>query len=60
MSETTRGVIYRALAVVFFALVVFGVITADEAEGYLKSIVELVATGGFLLASRNTNGIGGK
>jgi len=60
MSESTRGLIYRGLAVVFFALVTFGVITADEAESYTKSAVELVGLLGFLLASRNTTGIGGK
>ena len=60
MSESTRGIIYRVLAVVFFALVTFGFITAEEAESYTQSVVELVGLVGFLLASRNTTGIGGK
>lgn len=60
MSEETRGLIYRGLVVVFFALVIFGVIDQGTADGYLDTIVEVAALLGFGLASRNTAGIGGK
>lgn len=60
MSESTRGLIYRGLTVVFFALVVFGVITQDEADQYLALAVQALGFFGFALASRNTTGIGGK
>ena len=57
MSESTRGLIYRGLVVVFFALVVFGVIDDGAAEGYLNTIIEVAALLGFGLASRNTDGV---
>ena len=60
MSEETRGLIYRALTVVFFALVVFGVITQDEADQWLALVVQVFGFLGFALASRNTTGLGGK
>jgi len=60
MSESTRGLIYRGLVVVFFALVTFGVVTADEGASYLQSAVTALGLLGFGLASRNTPGIGGK
>jgi hypothetical protein len=57
MSESTRGLIYRGLVVVFFALVVFGVIDDGAAEGYLNTIIEVGALLGFSLAARNTDGV---
>lgn len=57
MSESTRGLIYRGLVVVFFALVVFGVISAEQSEEYLATIVEVGALLGFTLAARNTDGV---
>jgi hypothetical protein len=59
MSEETRGLIYRALVVVFFALVVFGVLTQEVADNYMNTIIEVAALLGFGLASRNTAGPGG-
>jgi hypothetical protein len=60
MSESTRGLIYRGLVVVFFALVTFGVITAEAGDEYMRTVLEVAALLGFGLASRNTTGIGGK
>jgi hypothetical protein len=57
MSEEVRGYIYRGLTVVFFALVAFGVITAEEAENYMTTVLELAGLLGFALASRNTSGV---
>lgn len=59
MSEETRGLIYRALVVVFFALVTFGVLSGDVADDYMQTILEVAALLGFSLASRNTAGPGG-
>ena len=60
MSEETRGLIYRGLTVVFFALVVFGVITQEAADGYMELVLQVAGALGFALASRNTSGVGGK
>ena len=60
MSESTRGIVYRVLAIVFVALVVFGVVTAEELNQYVEKAIAVSAALGFLLASRNTKGIGGK
>jgi hypothetical protein len=60
MSESTRGLIYRGLVVVFFALVTFGVITAEASDEYMRTVIEVAALLGFTLASRNTTGVGGK
>lgn len=57
MSESTRGLIYRGLVVVFFALTIFGAINAEQADQYLATVVEVLALLGFGLASRNTEGV---
>jgi hypothetical protein len=54
MSESTRGIIYRILTVVFFALVVFGVIDATQSDQYLSLVVGLLGFGSNGLAARNT------
>jgi len=52
MTEPTRAYIYRALIVVIFALVAFGVITQEQSTAVLAAAAGLLGVG---LAAKNTS-----
>lgn len=54
MSESTRGIIYRVLTIVFLALVIFGVISSDDANQALVVLASVLGVASNGLAWRNT------
>lgn len=54
MSEQARGLIYRVLTVLFFGLLVFGVVDAEQANQALIVIAGFLGVAGSGLATRNT------
>lgn len=55
MTESTRGIIYRILTVVFFGLVVFGVVNQELADQAVVVVTGLLGLGSNGLAWRNTS-----
>jgi len=53
MNPTTRKRLYETGALILSALVVWGVVTADEAAQYTDALDKLLGIGLLLLARRN-------